>query len=128
MVVSKKKRAHNRFKREIRAFTFKQYDGILKMCKSTAKEWETRRLPLKTVNQFVDLARLVSEEVDPVIQSKVESFNKTLDIFKNVLRIRSKETMNDGKISINEIEHFVAEFKKSFIEGQNQDYVKPKED
>lgn len=125
---SKEQRIHNRFKRETRKLVFKQYNGIVTMCESIAKAWSAERIPLESVNEMIDNAQIINTENDPVVVDRVEKFNETLRIFKNVLKMRSMETMKDGKISIPEIKHFVEKFKSSFIEGQNSDTLKKEED
>ncbi len=89
------------------------------MCESIAKKWETGRIPLKTLNEIVDKAMVISKKLDGPTLEKVEIFNNTLTIFKNVCKIQSEETMKDGNISISEIKMFVKKFKDSFTEAQN---------
>lgn len=116
---TKEQIARNRFKRDTRKLVFKQYDGIVTMCKAIAKSWQTERIPLKTVNETIDKAKVVFTEKDPVVMDRVNKLNSTFETFKKVLQLRSQETMNDGKISMNEIRHFVDRFKEEFTKAQD---------
>lgn len=120
---SKEQRIHDQGQKVIRNFTFKQYNAIVTMCEVAVEAFGEKRLPLKVVNEYIDKAQVLSEDGTNLTQLKVENFNKTLTIFKNVLRLRSEERMKDGKIGIEEIKFFVAEFKKSFIQVQAEQTI-----
>lgn len=118
---SKEQKIHQRFKAQTRKLVFKQYDGFLKMCKASAKAFGTERLPLTTINNFLDKCKVQTNELDGPALDRVNILNSTFDTMKNVCRIQSESTIKDDKISINEIEKFVQDFKESFIESQNSD-------
>jgi hypothetical protein len=123
---TKEQRIHHRYKREIRKFTFKQYDGIFTLMKSFSKAWGTERIPLETAKLCIEKAYIIGLEADPITLKKVEGFNKSLDIFIKVLQTQSQETMNDGKISISEIKMFIDKFKQDFVRFQEEDNVPQK--
>ena len=119
--ISNNQKIHNRFKRETRKLVFKQYNGFLKMCKASAKAFGTKRLPLTTINNFLEKCKVETLDLDPVTLDRVKKLNSTFDTMKNVCEIQSRDTIKDDKISISEISHFVTKFKESFIQAQESD-------
>ena len=119
--ISKEQKAHQKFKRQTRKLVFKQYDGFLKLCKSTAKAFGTERIPLKNVNEFLDMCKVETNDISPAVQDRINLLNSTFDTMKNVCRKQSESTIKDGRISIAEIEKFVQDFKDTFVEAQNKD-------
>lgn len=112
------------FQNDIRKLAFKQYDGIVTLCEKAVETFGEKRLPLKIVNDYIDIAQIITDVDDQNTMQKVEIFNGTLKTFKKVLKLRSEEKMKDGKIGIEEIKYFVAKFKESLIESQENNAPK----